>query len=102
MKLTPILIIIFSILLGIIILTKVILGMKFRILKEQSPRNSIEYFILYFISIILMWIPVTYNGIDIKLKRLKTKINIVTYILYGLVIVLATVIYIQIYRIRNN
>ena len=80
---------------------KVISGSKFMILKKQKPQNLIEYFLLFFASTILMWFPVFYNGNDVKIKQLKKKINLTTYLLYTLALSLIIVVFIQIYQIRN-
>lgn len=101
MELTPILIIMLSIALGIVILLKITMGVRYRILKERKPKNIIEYFVLYFVSLMLMWFPIMDSGNNVKQNSLKSKINIVTYILYGLVVALGIVVYLQIYRIRN-
>src|SRR5690606_18248726 len=98
----PILIISFSILLGIIIITKIILTMKYGHLKERNTKNIIENFLLFLGAIFLMWFPLSYNGEDTQLIKLKKNINIVTYILYGLVIIFGIIIFIQIYDIRNG
>jgi hypothetical protein len=83
------------------ILTKVIMGMKYGIKKERKPQNIIEYLAIYLVSIFLILFPVIYNGDNLNLMRLKKKINVVTYVIYGLVVILGIVIFIQIYQIRN-
>jgi len=67
----PNLIIVLSISLGITILIKVISGSRFMILKKSKPQNLIEYFLLFFASTVLMWFPVSYNGNDNKIRKLK-------------------------------
>ena len=95
----PIVIISLSILLGVIIITKIILIMKYGDLKDK---NIIEKFLLFLEAIFLIWFPFNYDAEDIQLIKLKKSINIITYILYCLVIALGITILIQIYKIRNG
>ena len=82
----PILLSVSGIFLGISIFVKVILGMKFKKIKYRQLIGLLEHYILFFASVIMMWFLYKYNGDDLKLKRLKCKINRVTFVFYGLVI----------------
>ena len=98
----PTLITVFSILTGIILLTKIFLGLRFLKLKNKAPRNVFSSFILLLISTLLVWLPYSYSGGEQTMINYKKKINLVTYIFYGLVIILFTIIFYHIYNLRNG
>lgn len=97
----PTLIISFSILTGVAMLTKIFLSTKFLALKNR-PLNFIGSFLILIVSTIMIWVPFLFDTDSEKLLRLKKKINLLTIIFYILVILLAVIVFVQIQGIRNG
>ncbi len=97
----PTLIITFSILTGIAMLTKIFLSSKFLAIKN-GPQNFIGSFLILILSTIMIWVPFMFDTDSEKLLRLKKKINLLTIIFYVLVVVLAVIVFLQIQSIRNG
>ncbi len=97
----PPLIITFSILTGIAMLTKIFLSTKFLTIKYRT-KNFIGYFFILMVSTIMLWVPFLFNTDSEKLFRLKKKINLLTGIFYVLVFILFIIVFLQIQSIRNG
>ena len=97
----PTLIITFSILTAIAMLTKIFLSSKFLAIKNR-PQNFIGSFLILMVSTIMIWVPFLFDTDSERLLRLKKKINLLTIIFYVLVLLLAVIVFLQIQSIRNG
>jgi putative Mn2+ efflux pump MntP len=97
----PTLIVTFSILTAVAMLTKIFFSTRFLTLKNQ-PQNFIGSFLILVVSTIMIWVPFLFNTDNEKQYRLKKKINLLTGIFYVLVFLLAVIVFLQIQSIRNG
>jgi membrane protease YdiL (CAAX protease family) len=97
----PTLIVTFSILTAVAMLTKIFFSTRFLTLKNQ-PQNFIGSFLILMVSTIMIWVPFLFNTDNEKQYRLKKKINLLTGIFYVLFFLLAVIVFLQIQSIRNG
>ncbi|PCJ80025.1 MAG: hypothetical protein COA57_15170 [Flavobacteriales bacterium] len=101
-ELMPIFLTVSATLLGLSILIKVLWGMKFKRIKHRQPQGVFELYMLFAASVLMMWFPYKYDGDDEKLIKIQRRINWITYVFYGLVLLEGLLIYIQIQIIKNG
>ncbi len=95
-------IIIFSILVGIVMLFKIFLVLKYKRIENNLKNDLIQNSILLFGAIIMTWFPIISKPKSDRLISLKKVINLLTYTFYIVAILLAIVIAIMIYNIRQS
>jgi len=101
-ELIPVLLSVSGVLLGLLILIKILWGMKFKRIKYRQSQGAFELYMLFVASVLMMWFPYKYDGNNEKLIKLQQKVNFITYVFYGVVLLEGLLIYTQIQIIKNG
>jgi hypothetical protein len=100
--LAPYLIVGFSIAMAVIMLVKIVTTYKFISIREGGTHNLLKAYMMFAMSVFMIWFPVIYKGDNPALKTLSRKINWMTAVFYGVVSVLAVVIYFRVLSIQSS